>query len=318
MAVKLDGKLVSGKLESRIRECVVDLQERFDVVPTLAIISSEGEESSNLYIRNKMRKAAQLGMRSELFNLGNTAKLEDLISLVTRLNQDDSYHGIFVELPLPKHINRDEEYVLFDSISPRKDVDALSGENTLAIYRGQEGLFIPCTARGVFTLLEAYGKGNVEGLRDVVIGRKDTTAKALHILMGGRLKNATSTIISTWGHRYTRNLEEETLRADIIISATGKPRLIKEKVVKPGAIVIDIGISYIQDGDRRIIVGDVDFAAVKEKASYITPVPGGVGPMTVISLMQNLVDAARYSRGLDRVNKDFYSVRLEEREIEII
>lgn len=309
MAKKLDGILISRKLEPQIRKYARHLQEEYGVVPKLVAILVGDDGASKTYIKKKQEKCKELGCESQLFKKEKDTSLNELLEQIEELNKDESVHGILIQLPLPEQIER-EKYCLLDALHPKKDVDALSSENTKYFYRGQEGFFLPCTPKGILTLLEAY-QIEITGKHAVVIGRNDISGKPACLILGGKLGNATV----TWCHRYSRNLEQYTREADILVSATGVPHLITDGMVKEGAVVIDVGIRPIEKEGRKKIVGDVDFEKVKSKASYITPVPGGIGPMTVISLMQNLVDGARYSLGLE---KAAYTVEIKKEEIEEI
>ena len=309
MAKKLDGILVSKKLEPQIKAYAEQLSAEHGFMPKLAAILVGDDEASKTYIRKKQEKCREVGCQSQLFKKENNTTLNEILHLVEELNEDNSIHGILVQLPLPEQIER-KKYTILDALNPKKDVDALSAENTKHFYRGEKGFFLPCTPQGILTLLDAYDI-EVAGKHAVVIGRNDISGKPTCLILGGKLANATV----TWCHRYTRNLEQYTREADILISATGFPHLIKEGMIKEGTAVIDVGTTPIKNGDKKILVGDVDFEKVKSKASYITPVPGGVGPMTVISLMQNLVDAARYSVGLE---KAVYSIEIKKEEREEI
>jgi len=215
------------------------------------------------------------------------------VQTIARLNHDRRIAGILLQLPVPEKVDK---FRLFDLIDPLKDVDGVSSASVAGFYRGEWGRFIPCTPRGVLTMLDFY-RVPVDGARAVVIGRSDIAGKPLALILGGRMRNATV----TWCHRHTRNLAAVCREADLLVSCTGadtgRPHLITADMVKPGACVVDVGFRRIGKGR---FAGDVDFDAVKEVAGWLTLNPGGTGPMTVLALMQNLIDAARYQLGLDR------------------
>ncbi|HYL58907.1 MAG TPA: bifunctional 5,10-methylenetetrahydrofolate dehydrogenase/5,10-methenyltetrahydrofolate cyclohydrolase, partial [Candidatus Acidoferrales bacterium] len=221
-----------------------------------------------------------------------------LLKVIAELNDDAHTNAILIQLPLPETVER---FRLFDAIQPLKDLDGVGASSVGGFYRGEWGRFIPCTPRGVLTLLDYY-KVPVDGARAVVIGRSDIAGKPTALILGGRLRNATV----TWCHRHTRDLPAICREADILIPCvgadTGRPFLVTADMVKPGACVIDVGFRRVGPGK---FIGDVDFEAVKAVAGWITLNPGGTGPMTVLALMQNLIDAARYQLGLERAS---YSV----------
>ncbi len=298
-AIIMDGRAVSEQLMPELKRHVKEIKEKYNWTPHLAAILVGDDPASRQYVRNKQRYAAELGLGSELITMSSEeASTESLLKLIQRLNRDPRIAGILLQLPLPEHVDR---FRLFDAIDPLKDVDAVSSTVVGGFYRGQWGLFIPCTPRGVLTLLDYY-KVPVEGARAVVIGRSDIAGKPLALILGGRLRNATV----TWCHTHTRDLAQVCREADLLVSCAGadpgRPYLITADMVKPGACVIDVGFRRVGKGR---FVGDVDFENVKEVAGWITLNPGGTGPMTVLALMQNLIDAARYMLGLERAS---YSV----------
>ncbi len=296
VAVILDGKRVAEHLKPQVRAYGEELRTHYHLTPGLAAILVGEDPASALYVRNKQRLCRELGFTTELFTLSTPqATTERLLGLVRELNQDRRFTGILVQLPLPKTI---DYFQVLDTIDPQKDIDALTPANTLPLYQGREGPFLPCTPRGVLSLLEFY-RIPTQGKDAVVIGRSDIAGKPLALLLGGRTCNATV----TWCHSFTRDLAKHTLQADILVSCVGRavpgrPFLITADMVREGAAVVDVGIRRL----GKELVGDVDARGVREKAGYLTPVPGGVGPMTVISLMQNLLDAARYQAGLDKAS----------------
>jgi methylenetetrahydrofolate dehydrogenase (NADP+)/methenyltetrahydrofolate cyclohydrolase len=295
----MDGREVSQRLMPEVRRYADELREGHHFIPALAAILVGDDPASRQYVRNKRRWAEELGFASEIVKMSAAeATTERLLEVITRLNSDPHITGILLQLPIPEHADR---FRLFDAIDPGKDIDAVGSANVGGFYRGQWGRFIPCTPRGVLTLLDYY-KIPVEGARAVVIGRSDIAGKPLALILGGRMRNATI----TWCHRHTRDLPALCREADLLVSCagadTGRPFLITADMVKPGACVIDVGFRRVSTG---AFVGDVDFDRVREVAGWLTPNPGGTGPMTVLALMQNLVDAARYSLGLERAR---YSV----------
>lgn len=279
MALLLSGKEVSAAVRLRIASETSDFITKTGITPTLAVVVVGEDPASAVYVRNKHKAALAVGIRSLSYALPSEASEEELLSLIRRLNEDPEVHGILVQLPLPKHMT--EAHIL-SAISPAKDVDAFHPENVGRLVAGQPR-FLPCTPAGVMELLSHYGIF-VEGKECVIIGRSNIVGKPLfHLMLSS---NATVTLC----HSRTRELASLTRRADILVAAVGKPRFVTSDMVKEGAVVIDVGINRLSDGT---LCGDVDFEAVKEKASYITPVPGGVGVMTVTELLQNTLTAAR-------------------------
>lgn len=292
----MDGRAVSELLMPEVRRNAAVLKDRYGRVPALAAILVGNDPASRQYVRNKHRVAREVGCRSEVIEIeAKQATTESLLATIERLNNDRSITGILLQLPVPANVN---QFALFDAIAPRKDVDAVGADAVIGFYRGQWGRFIPCTPRGVLTLLDYY-KVPVTGKRAVVIGRSDIAGKPIAFILGGRMCNATV----TWCHRHTQDLASICREADILVSCVGadvgRSYLITAEMVKPGACVIDVGFRRVGHGQ---FAGDVDFDAVSLVAGWITPNPGGTGPMTVIALMQNLLDAARYQLGLERFN----------------
>jgi len=290
----MDGRELSQRLMPEIRRHAQELASRYGTVPGLAAVLVGEDAASRQYVRNKQRYAAELELVSELVEVpAADASTEGLIKTIARLNGDPRIAGILLQLPVPEKVDK---FRLFDVIDPLKDVDGVSSASVAGFYRGEWGRFIPCTPRGVLTMLDFY-RVPIDGARAVVIGRSDIAGKPLALILGGRMRNATV----TWCHRHTRNLAAVCREADLLVSCTGadtgRPYLISADMVKPGACVIDVGFRRIGKGR---FAGDVDFDAVKEVAGWLTLNPGGTGPMTVLALMQNLIDAARYQLGLDR------------------
>jgi len=295
-AVIMDGRAVSADLKPYLQAHAAELLNQYQIVPTLAAILVGDDPASSQYVKNKRRFVEQLGFHSQIIRLTADVDGPGVLATIQRLNTDPDVTGILLQLPLPAGI---DVFPLFDAIDSLKDVDAVSGSSITGFYRGEWGRFVPCTPRGVLTLLDYY-KVPVHGMRAAVIGRSDIAGKPAAIILGGRMRNATV----TWCHRHTRDLASICRESDIIVSCAGADLgedryLITADMVKPGACVIDVGFRRIGPGR---FAGDVDFNAVKEVAGWITPNPGGTGPMTVAALMQNLIDAARYRLGLARAN----------------
>ena len=266
-------------------ELVSELKAK-GVTPCLAVILVGENPASVSYVTGKQKALAEVGMMDRSVHLPETTTEEDLLKLIDELNNDNSVHGILVQLPLPKHIN--EEKVLL-AINPEKDVDGFHPMNVGNLVIGKKA-FLPCTPHGIIVLLEKMGI-ETSGKHAVVIGRSNIVGKPVALLLTRRECNATVTIC----HTGTKNLAEITKQADILIAAVGKPQTVTADMVKPGAAVIDVGVNRIPDETKKSgfrLVGDVDFEAVKEIASYITPVPGGVGPMTIAMLMFITLESA--------------------------
>ncbi|HTT75324.1 MAG TPA: bifunctional 5,10-methylenetetrahydrofolate dehydrogenase/5,10-methenyltetrahydrofolate cyclohydrolase [Candidatus Binataceae bacterium] len=293
-AVIMDGRMVSDYLKPFLQAQANELLEQHQFRPALAAIVVGNDSASSQYVKNKRRFVEALGFSSQILRLDASVDPPGILAAINRLNADPEITGILLQLPLPVGI---DPFPLFDAIDPPKDIDAVGANSITGFYRGEWGRFVPCTPRGVLTLIDYY-KVPVEGMRAAVIGRSDIAGKPTAIILGGRMRNATV----TWCHRYTRDLASICREADIVVSCAGAELgedryLITADMVKPGSCVIDVGFRRIGPGH---FAGDVDFAAVKEVAGWITPNPGGTGPMTVTALMQNLIDAGRYRLGLDR------------------
>ncbi len=278
MAIRIDGKETSAALKAELKEKIDVFVEKNGFAPGLAVVIVGNNPASAVYVRNKENACAAVGILSKTFRLPEETTEEELLSLIKKLNEDESLHGILVQLPLPKQIS--EERVIA-TISPLKDVDAFHAENVGKIMTGNYH-FLPCTPAGVMALLDRYGI-EVEGKRCVVIGRSNIVGKPQALLLLER--NGTVTVC----HSRTKNLSEITREADILVAAIGRAKFVTADMVKEGATVIDVGINRLDDGT---LAGDVDFDAVEKKAYAITPVPGGVGPMTVTMLLYNTLTAA--------------------------
>jgi len=271
MVVIIDGKKIAGEIIESLKLRVQKLKKK-NINPTLAIILVGSRPDSKLYVANKQKASESIGINSTLYEFSESMKEEKLISLIKKLNEDKNIHGIIVELPLPKFIN---EKKVLKTISPEKDVDGLNPINLGNLLIGNETI-VPCTPKGIIRMLEKM-KIKVEKKNVVIINNSNVVGKPLAMMLTNRF--ATVTIC----HVKTRYLSQFTKKAEILITATGVPKLIKKDMVKEGVVIIDAGISFQQDK----VVGDVDFDNVKELASYITPVPGGVGPMTVAMVLEN-------------------------------
>ena len=278
MAVIIDGKLVAQDTRLEIKENVARFQEKYGVTPGLAVILVGENPASQVYVRNKHRACLEVGINSIEITLPETTTEAELLAKIKELNMRDDVHGILVQLPLPKHIN--EETIIL-AIAKEKDVDAFNPFNVGRIMAGGYD-FLPCTPAGVMKLLDYYNI-EISGKNCVVIGRSNIVGKPMAMLLLER--NGTVTIC----HSRTANLAEHTKNADIIVVAVGRAGFLHGDQVKSGAVVIDVGINRLPDGK---LVGDVDYASVSEVASYITPVPGGVGPMTITILLENTLKSA--------------------------
>ena len=276
----LEGKYFAAKIREEAGKRAARLKEKYGVTPGLAVIIVGENPASQVYVRNKHKACTELGFYSEGVEMPETTTREELLAEINRLNNDPKIHGILVQLPLPKALQPYESEVL-EAINPLKDVDGFHPVNVGRLVTGQKAL-VPCTPHGCIRMLE-LADIPMEGAKAVVIGRSNIVGKPmLHLLLG---KNATVTIC----HSCTKNLAEVVKEADIVVAAVGKPRFVTADMIKPGATVIDVGINRIAP---KKLVGDVDFDEVKEVAGAITPVPGGVGLLTIAMLMQNTVDAA--------------------------
>ena len=282
MAVIIDGKHVSSVIRSRIAKEIIDFQSESGIIPGLAVVIVGDNPASMVYVRNKKRACEEVGVNSYEIALPADITEDELLERVRQLNADENVHGILVQLPLPKHIN---EEAIINAIDPAKDVDAFHPSNVGKIMIGNYS-FLPCTPAGIMDLLEYYNI-DICGKKCVVLGRSNIVGKPMaHLLLE---KNGTVTVC----HSRTCNLKEETRNADILVVAIGKPEFVTADMVKEGAVVIDVGINRTEAGK---LVGDVDFAGVSEVASYITPVPGGVGPMTITTLLKNTLTAAKRAK----------------------
>lgn len=277
----INGKEVSKNIRENLQVEIDELKEK-GITPGLSVIIVGDNPASKTYVKSKDKACKNLGMKSEVHSLDENVSEEELLNLINKLNNDETIHGILVQLPLPNHI--DEKKVI-EKISPNKDVDGFHPINAGKLLVGED-TFIPCTPHGIIKLMESENI-DIKGKRAVVLGRSNIVGKPISLLLLN--KNATVTIC----HSKTENLKEITKEADILIAAIGKANFVKSDMVKDGAIVIDVGINRV-DGK---LVGDVDFDSVNKLNGFITPVPGGVGPMTITMLIYNTVIAARRLEG---------------------
>ena len=282
----LDGKAIAGQIRNELAEEVAEFIENNGSVPTLAAVLVGEDPASEVYVRNKRKDCERVGMESQLHRFPSDTDQEQLLDLIAQLNKSNDVHGILVQLPLPKQI---DETRILDAISPWKDVDAFHAENVGRIMQGRPR-FLPCTPHGVQQLLHR-SEISVSGKHVVVVGRSDIVGKPLAIMLvqrtshlGPESANATVTVC----HSRTDDLANITRQADVLVAAVGQARLITADMVKPGATVVDVGINRTDEG----LVGDVDFDSVREVAGHLTPVPGGVGPLTRAMLLRNTLTAA--------------------------
>jgi len=272
----LDGKSLSKQIKTELKAKVADLVVKSGIKPGLAIVEVGSDPASEIYVRNKIKSANFVGIEARLIKKDESITQEELLKLIAELNADVSVHGIIVQLPLPKHL---DERAVIDRIDPDKDIDGFGVLNKGKLFSGMK-CFQPATPLGVIKLLDAYNIP-LKGKEAVVVGRSNIVGKPMGMML--LLRDATVTI----AHRYTVDLKKITKEADILVVAVGKKNLITADMIKPGAVVVDVGIN--REGDK--IYGDVDFDNVSQVASHITPVPGGVGPLTIAALLANTVEA---------------------------
>lgn len=277
MAEIINGNKIAREILEEIRRKTTDLKNRMGLVPGLAVVLVGEDPASKVYVRKKAQACAEVGFLSREFKLAADTSEEKLLGIIRELNDDPLIHGILVQLPLPRHLSTER---IIAAVDPRKDVDGFHPSNVGCLMTGAP-LFIPCTPRGIMELLDRSGI-EPAGKEAVVVGRSNIVGKPVALLLLAR--HATVTIC----HSKTKDLSAVTRRADILVAAVGKPRMITGDMVKEGAAVIDVGVNRLDDGK---LAGDVAFDEVAPKASFITPVPGGVGPMTIAMLMQNTLDA---------------------------
>ncbi|MBE5844173.1 MAG: bifunctional methylenetetrahydrofolate dehydrogenase/methenyltetrahydrofolate cyclohydrolase FolD [Butyrivibrio sp.] len=282
----IDGKVISAQVKDEVKEKTAKLLEKTGVQVCLAVILVGEDSASQVYVRNKKRACEYVGFKSLSYELPECTSQEELLELIEKLNNDDTVHGILVQMPLPKHI---DEKTVIDTISPKKDVDGFHPMNVGALCIGEEG-FVSCTPAGVIQLLKRSDI-EISGKECVIIGRSNIVGKPMALLM--LRENATVTV----AHSRTKDLADVVRRADIVIAAIGKPKAITADFIKEGAVVIDVGINRNLETGK--LCGDVDYENVAPKCSAITPVPGGVGPMTIAMLMNNCLESAIRFSGAD-------------------
>ena len=294
MTAKLiSGNEISKQIREELRQEIAQLNAKHNVVPGLATVLVGADPASQVYVGQKEKTSKDLGIYSERYDIPASTTEKELLALVDRLNKNPKIHGILVQLPLPKHIN--ETNVLF-AIDPKKDVDGFHPVNVGKLMIGEPD-YLPCTPHGIQQLLIRSGV-KIDGAEVVVVGRSNIVGKPIANILLQKRPGANATV--TICHTGTKDIASHTRRADILIVAAGRAKAVTADMVKEGAVVIDVGVNEIgktADG-KRILSGDVDFEGVKEKASAITPVPGGVGPMTIVMLMMNTVRAAKLAAGL--------------------
>lgn len=288
MGTKIDGKAFAADLRADIAKQVETLKSEHGVTPGLAVVLVGEDPASQVYVRSKGKQTQEAGMASFEHKLPNTTSEKDLLALVKQLNNDDSVNGILVQLPLPDHIDSSK---VLDTINPAKDVDGFHVTNVGKLWTGMDAM-VPCTPLGCLMLLKNQ-LGDLSGKRAMVLGRSNIVGKPMAALLLG--ESCTVMI----GHSRTKNLEEECRQADILVAAVGRPEMVKGDWIKPGATVIDVGINRIEGEDgKNKLVGDVDYASAIEVAGAITPVPGGVGPMTIACLLHNTLTATKRQAGI--------------------
>ncbi len=276
MAQIIDGKQLAASIKENLHEQVIELQAKYGRVPSLVVILVGDNPASQSYVKGKIKAAEVVGINSQLLTFPADLSEEALLSEIDRLNNDDTVDGILVQLPLPKHISEDK---VISAIAAEKDVDGFHPTNVAKLWLGEKCL-LPCTPKGIMRMIHLTGI-QTSGATAVVIGRSNIVGKPIAKL----LLDANATVVMT--HSRTKNMTEITRQADILVVAIGKPNFVTAEYLKPGAVVIDVGINRKDDGK---LCGDVDFEAAKDIAGWLTPVPGGVGPMTIAMLMENTVE----------------------------
>jgi methylenetetrahydrofolate dehydrogenase (NADP+)/methenyltetrahydrofolate cyclohydrolase len=289
----IKGAEIAAQIRQELQKEITELKEKHNVVPGLVTVLVGADPASQVYVGAKEKTSQELGIYSERYDIPAETTQEELLKLIDKLNKDPKIHGILVQLPLPKHLN--EEEILY-AIDPKKDVDGFHPVNVGKLMIGEPD-YMPCTPAGIQQLLIRSGT-QIEGAEVVIVGRSNIVGKPIANILLQKAPGANATV--TICHTRTRDISFHTKRADILIVAAGKPKAVTADMVKEGVVVIDVGVNQIgttPDG-KRILAGDVDFDTVKEKARAITPVPGGVGPMTITMLMMNTVRAAKLAAGL--------------------
>ena len=286
-AIVIDGSAMAERLRNEVAHRVEAFRSATSIDPSLAVVMVGDDAASQVYVRNKMKQTAVVGIRSVEKCLPRQASENEVLEIIRELNEDSGIHGILVQLPLPEHI---DPSVVVDAIDPNKDVDGLHRNNVAALVLGEEGL-VPCTPTGCLLMLRQYAE-NLSGMRAVILGRSRLVGKPLAELL--LRENCTVTM----AHSKTAELPTLCRSADILVAAIGRPNFVQGEWIKPGAIVIDVGMNRIKDNDgKRRLVGDVDYQAALSVAQAVSPVPGGVGPMTVVCLLRNTIQAAERQLG---------------------
>jgi methylenetetrahydrofolate dehydrogenase (NADP+)/methenyltetrahydrofolate cyclohydrolase len=280
VAQVIDGKAFAAKVRAQVADQVAKLKEENGITPGLAVVLVGEDPASQVYVRSKGKQTVEVGMNSYEHKLDADTSEEDLLALIDKLNNDPAVHGILVQLPLPKHLNED---LVINSIDPAKDVDGFHISNVGLLGTGQKSM-VPCTPLGCLMMLRDY-HGSLSGMDAVVIGRSNIVGKPMAQLLLG--DSCTVTI----AHSRTKDLPDVVRRADIVVAAVGRPEMVPGDWIKEGATVIDVGINRIERDGKNKLVGDVDYASAAERAGAITPVPGGVGPMTIACLLANTLTA---------------------------
>ena len=281
----IDGKQAAADLRVALASEVLSLKKSKGITPSLTVVLVGDDPASHVYVRNKAKQTVEVGMISTEIILPATTSQEALLTQLSLLNNDNAVHGILVQLPLPKHI---DESVVIAAINPEKDVDGFHAMNSGRLLNGEAGALVPCTPQGCIILAKQYLGDDLSGKHAVVIGRSNIVGKPVALLL--LQENCTVTI----AHSRTKNLAQVCQQADILVAAVGRPEFVKAEWVKQGAMVIDVGINRIENAEtgKAKLVGDVDFNAVSKVCGAITPVPGGVGPMTIACLLKNTLEAA--------------------------
>jgi len=287
VAQVIDGKAFAAKVRAQVADKVAKLKEEHGITPGLAVVLVGEDPASQVYVRSKGKQTVEVGMNSYEHKLDAETSEQDLLALIDKLNNDPAVHGILVQLPLPNHLNED---LVINAINPAKDVDGFHISNVGLLATGQKAM-VPCTPLGCLMMLRDH-HGSLSGMDAVVIGRSNIVGKPMAQLLLG--DSCTVTI----AHSRTRNLPDVVRRADIVVAAVGRPEMVLGDWIKEGATVIDVGINRIERDGKTRLVGDVDYASAAERAGAITPVPGGVGPMTIACLLANTLTACCRANGL--------------------
>ncbi|WNC73164.1 bifunctional methylenetetrahydrofolate dehydrogenase/methenyltetrahydrofolate cyclohydrolase FolD [Thalassotalea psychrophila] len=282
--MNIDGKQAAADLRVKLTKEVESLKAERGITPGLTVVLVGDDPASQVYVRNKVKQTREVGMISDEIRLDEDTTEEALLATLAKLNNDENVHGILVQLPLPKHINEEK---IIATIKPEKDVDGFHAMNSGRLLNGEKGALVPCTPQGCVILAKRHLGDDLSGKHAVIIGRSNIVGKPVSILF--LQENCTVTI----AHSRTQNLPSMCRQADILVAAVGRPEMVKADWVKPGATVIDVGINRIERDGKNKLVGDVDFDDVSAVAGGITPVPGGVGPMTIACLLKNTIEAAK-------------------------